>query len=80
MNFSFTIWGQVDVEPTKAPSDNDLGIFLAVYHGLQDATYKTVALTRMMTAPAAQQTGKWHHMGGTYLERLSKGDRVVIGS
>ena len=78
VNFSFTIWGQVDVAPTKSPKNSDLGMFLAVYHGLQDATYKTVSLTRKLTAPEAQHDEKWHHIGGTFVERLSKGDRVVV--
>ena len=49
-----------------------------MFHGLQDATFKTVALTRKVISPAAQYPGRSDHIGGMYVERLSKGNRVVI--
>ena len=72
--FSFTIWGQVDTPDAK--------VYLLMAHFKQDEDKKTLLLTSKLNPSAVQWTGKFGiektHIGGTFVERLSKGEKVAI--
>ena len=74
MVFSFTIWGQFD--PKTATATETTHINMVVHHS------ELVRLTATnLMEPQTYYTylkSKMRDIGGTFVERLSKGDRVEI--
>ena len=73
MVFSFTIWAQLDaVTVTGLTATTPFN--MVVYH----SEIWRLTATNLMEPQVKYSEGKMKHIGGTFVERLGKGDRVAI--
>ena len=72
MVFSFTIWGQFD--PKTATATETTHINMVVHH----SELVRLTATNLMEPQAYYSESKMRDIGGTFVERLGKGDRVEI--
>ena len=72
MVFSFTIWAQFD--PVTLPVTVTTPFNMVVHH----SEIWRLTATNLMEPQVKYSESKMKHIGGTFVERLGKGDRVEI--